>query len=240
MTSITPPAPLAAGTSIALLDTMTIRDTVLGVAGVLEIRAPLAGVITHQVLVVEALTQGGVRMEETTAVGVATTTIRPVDLHRAMIAILRVVIVTAVAAAEVVGGTAPAPLPRRLAVTHLRRDLVGIPPVPHKEVPMAVHQGNIQSPRPEEVMGVPIITAVVLAPLDKGLLLMTVMDHRLVVVVVVLVLVVGRTAADRWIAEEIPVPMVPRQIPAEVQPVMISLEATEEEEHLHTGELKLP
>ena len=238
MMSIIPLGPLAAGTSIALLDTMTIRDTVLGVAGVLEIRAPLVGVITHQVLVAEVLTQGGVRME-TMGPGVAMTTIRQADLHRAMIATLRVVIVTAIPAAEVAGGTAPVPLPRHLAVTHLRRDPVGMPLVHHKVVHTAVLQGSILSLQPEEVTEVLIITAVVLAPLDKGLPLMTVMDHRLVVVVVVLVLVVVPTAADHRIAEEIPGPMVPRQIPAEVQPVMTSREATVEEA-LRTGELKLP
>lgn len=204
----------------------------------MEIRAPLVGVITHQVLVVEVLTQGGVRMVETTGPDVATTTIRPADLRQAMIATLRVVIVTAIAAAEVLGGTAPVPHPRHLAVTHLHRDPVGMPLVRHKEVHTAVLQGSIPSLQLEEVTEVQITTAVVLAPLDKDLPLMTVMDHRLVVVVVVLVLVVVPTAADHRIAEEILGPTVPRQIPAEVQPVMTSREATEEE-RLRMGELKL-
>lgn len=237
---IIPPAPPVVGTSIALPDTMTTRDTVLGVAGVLEIKAPLAGVITHQVLVAEPLMQGEVCMEVTMAAGVAMTTIRPADLRQVMIATLRVVIVTAIVAAEVVEGTAPVPLPSHLAVIHLHRDLADILLVHHKEAHMAVPRGSIRTPHSEEVMVVLITTAVVLAlapaPLDKDLQLTTVMDHRLVVVVVVVVVV--RTAADRLIVEVILVPMVPRPIPAEVEQVMTSQQAMEVEA-LRMGVLKL-
>lgn len=224
-------------TSIALQDTMTIRDTALGVA---EVRDPLVGVIVLQVLVVEVPIQEEVVME-TTAAGVATTVIRPADLLQATIATLRVVIVTAIVAAVVVGDTALDPLRRCLALIPPPRGQVGILLVPLRGVRTAVPQGSTQTPLLEVVTAHLIITAVVLvlAPplLDKDLLLMTDMDHRLVVVVVQVVVVV-RTAADRPIVEVIQGLMVLRLVPAEVEAAMISHRAMAEEV-LRMGVLKL-
>lgn len=185
--TVTPITPHV-GTSTALLDTMIARDTALGVAGVLEVKVPLVGGITLRVPVVvqevPAVEEEEVAMEVSTAIDAAMTVTSLVDLHQATIATPRVVIVMAVAAVEV-GGIAQGPRPLLVATLPLR-GLVVIPhPVPHKGARTAVPQGNIRTPLPAALITMVVVPALVPSLLAQNLPLMTVMDHRPVVVVVV-------------------------------------------------------
>lgn len=167
---------------------MIARDTALGVAGVLEVKVPLVGGITLRVPVVvqevPAVEEEEVAMEVSTAIDAAMTVTSLVDLHQATIATPRVVIVMAVAAVEV-GGIAQGPRPLLVATLPLR-GLVVIPhPVPHKGARTAVPQGNIRTPLPAALITMVVVPALVPSLLAQNLPLMTVMDHRPVVVVVV-------------------------------------------------------
>jgi hypothetical protein len=228
MTLITPQGP-PAGTNTAPQDTMTARDpTALGVVCPPEVRAPLVGAIVLQVPVggrgvqVPRVLEEGVDMEEITAASVVMMAINPAELPPATIATPRAEIVTALAAVgEGEGLTIPAPLPRPRAVTPPPRGPVGIRHLVHRRAaPTAVcPQENIRNPQLAGATAAQITTvgdpALVPASPDQNQPVMTVMDHRPAVVVVVEAVVLP-TAADHLIVPETLGHTELPQMPAEV------------------------